>query len=128
MFTSPMVNLYTRDITAACGFYRDQLGFVETFRTPRDGVPTHVEFKLEGFMLALSTVEAARSVHGVEASPGSPVLSLVLWTDVVDAQCARLADAGAPVIQPPHETGNNNRNALLRDPDGNLVELVAKRL
>jgi len=25
-----------------------------------------------------------------------------------------------------HDTGNNNRNALLRDPDGNLVEIVAK--
>jgi hypothetical protein len=31
------------------------------------------------------------------------------------------------VIQPPRDTGNNNRNALLRDPDGNLVETVAKR-
>jgi lactoylglutathione lyase len=30
------------------------------------------------------------------------------------------------MLQPPHETGNNNRNALLRDPDGNLVEIVAK--
>ena len=30
-------------------------------------------------------------------------------------------------VKPPHDTGNNNRNALLRDPDGNLVEIVAKR-
>jgi hypothetical protein len=28
--------------------------------------------------------------------------------------------------QPPHDTGNN-RNALLNDPDGNLVEIVSKR-
>jgi len=26
-----------------------------------------------------------------------------------------------------HDTGNNNRNALLRDPDGNLVEIVSRR-
>jgi lactoylglutathione lyase len=31
------------------------------------------------------------------------------------------------VVQPPHDTGSRNRNALLRDPDGNLVEIVAKR-
>jgi len=31
-----------------------------------------------------------------------------------------------PVVQPPHNTGDNNRNALLRDSDGNLVEIVAK--
>lgn len=34
---------------------------------------------------------------------------------------------GVPALQPPHDTGSNNRNALLRDPDGNLVEIVAKR-
>ena len=38
----------------------------------------------------------------------------------------QLKSAGVPVVQPPHDTGNNNRNALLRDPDGNLVEIVAK--
>jgi lactoylglutathione lyase len=38
-----------------------------------------------------------------------------------------LAAAEVPTVQPPHDTGNNNRNALLRDPDGNLVEIVAKR-
>ena len=51
---------------------------------------------------------------------------LVVWTDDVDAAFEQLASAGAPVVQPPHNTGNNNRNALLRDPDGNLVEIVAK--
>ena len=51
---------------------------------------------------------------------------LVVWTDDVDTAFERLTNAGVPVVQPPHETGNNNRNALLRDPDGNLVEIVAK--
>jgi Glyoxalase/Bleomycin resistance protein/Dioxygenase superfamily len=40
---------------------------------------------------------------------------------------ADLASAGVPTVQPPHDIGNSNRNALLRDPDGNLVEIVAKR-
>jgi lactoylglutathione lyase len=52
---------------------------------------------------------------------------LVIWTDDVDAAFQKLTAAGTPVEQPPHDTGNNNRNALLRDPDGNLVEIVAKR-
>jgi lactoylglutathione lyase len=51
---------------------------------------------------------------------------LVVWTDDVDNACAELAAGGVPVLQAPHSTGNNNRNALLRDPDGNLVEIVAK--
>ena len=127
MFASALVNLYTRDIEAGIRFYRDLLGFEETFRTPREGTPEHVEFRLDGFTIGLGTVEAARRVHRVEAVPGSPAMSLVVWTDDVDQAYKDLVAAGVPSLQPPHDTGNNNRNALLSDPDGNLVEIVAKR-
>jgi lactoylglutathione lyase len=120
-----MVNLYTRDIEAGLRFYRDLLGFEETFRTPTEGIPEHVELRLDGFMIGLGTVEAARRVHGVEAAPGSPAMVLVLWADNVDRAYEELVAAGTPTVQPPHNTGNN-RNALLRDPDGNLVEIVAR--
>src|SRR5260370_28948291 len=126
MFVSCLVNLYTADIEAGLRFYRDLLGFEETFRTPTEGTPEHVELTLNGFGLGLGTVEAAKRVHGVDASPGSPAMVLVVWTDDVDAAFEQLASAGAPVVLPPRNTGNNNRNALLRDPDGNLVEIVAK--
>jgi lactoylglutathione lyase len=127
VFTSPLVNLYTADIEAGLAFYRDLLGFVETFRIPLEGIPSHVELRLDGFTLGLSTVEAAREVHGVQPAPGSPAMALVIWTDQVDIAYDKLLTAGVAVVQPPHDTGNNNRNALLRDPDGNLVEIVAKR-
>ena len=127
MFVSALVNLYTRDIEAAIRFYRDLLGFAETFRTPVEGEPEHVEMRLDGFTLGLGTVAAARRVHGVDAAPGSPAMVVVVWTDDVDAAYARLRAAGVPAVQPPHDTGNNNRNAMLRDPDGNLVEIVSKR-
>ena len=126
MFTTALVNLYTGDIEAGVRFYRDLLGFEETFRTPREGVPEHVEFHLGGFMVGLGSVEAAKRVHGVDATPGSPAMVVVVWTDDVDAAYAKLVGAGVPSVQPPHDTGNNNRNALLRDPDGNLVEIVSK--
>jgi lactoylglutathione lyase len=126
MFVSGLVNLYTRNIEAGVHFYRDLLGFAETFRTPAEGIPSHVELQLNGFTVGLGTVEAAKMVHGVDAAPGSPAMVLVVWADDVDSAYAELVAAGVPVLQPPHNTGNNNRNALLRDPDGNLVELVAK--
>lgn len=126
MFVSVLVNLYTGDIEAGLRFYRDLLGFAETFRTPVEGVPEHVELQLNGFTLGLGTVEAAKRVHGVDAEPGSPAMVLVVWTDDIDGAYERLSAAGVPVLQPPHDTGNNNRNAMLRDPDGNLVEIVAR--
>ncbi len=127
MFVSPMANLYTNDIEAGLVFYRDLLGFAETFRTPLEGIPTHVELRLDGFTLALSSAEAAREVHGVEAAPGSPAMALVVWTYDLDEAYQKLAAAGTPTVQTPHDSSNNNRSALLRDPDGNLVEIVAKR-
>lgn len=126
MYVTGLVNLYTRDIEAGLHFYRDLLGFTETFRTPAQGTPEHVELRLNGFTVGLGTVEAAARVHSVEAVPGSPAMALVVWTDDVDSACEELAAEGVPVLQSPHDTGNNNRNALLRDPDGNLVEIVAK--
>ena len=126
MFSNAFVNLYSRDVEAGLRFYRDLLGFKETFRTPKEGTPEHVELSLNGFGLGLSSVEAAKRVHGVDASPGSPVMSIVVWTHDVDHAFQRLTTAGAPVVQAPHDSGNNNRNALVRDPDGNLVEIVAK--
>jgi lactoylglutathione lyase len=126
MFADALINVYTRDIQAAAHFYGDLLGLTETFRTPAEGVPAHIEFRVGGFTLGLGTVEAAKQVHHVDAEPGRPAMALVFWTDDVDAEVARLVAAGVPALIPPHDTGNDNRNALLTDPDGNLVEIVAK--
>ncbi|MEV6964200.1 VOC family protein [Hamadaea sp. NPDC051192] len=126
MFETGLVNLYTRDIEAGIRFYRDLLGLTETFRTPVEGVPEHVELRAGGFTIGLGTVAAAKRVHGMDAEPGRPAMVLVLWADDVDKEFERLAAAGVPVVQPPHDTGNDNRNALIQDPDGNLVEIVSK--
>jgi lactoylglutathione lyase len=126
VFVSGFVNLYTADIEAALRFYRDQLGFEETFRTPNEA-PEHVELTLNGFMLGLGTVESATRVHGVDPSPGVAAMVVVAWADDVDTAFEGLQAAGVPVLQPSHDTGNDNRNARLQDPDGNLVEIVGKR-
>ncbi len=72
----------------------------------------HVEMTPGAFVLGLGTVEAA---------------VVVFWTDDVHETFAKLAAAGVPAAAEPHDRGNNNRNALVRDPDRNLVELAAKR-
>src|SRR3954447_10969169 len=113
MFVDALINLYTNDIGAGIRFYRDLLGLEETFRTPREGSPAHIEFRVGGFTLALSTVAAAKSEHRVDATPGAPAMAVVLWTDNVDETYARLTAAGVPSVVPPRDKGGN-RNALLK--------------
>ena len=127
MFKEGFVNLYTRDIEAGIHFYRDLLGFKETFRTPKEGTPEHVELTLNGFGVGLGTVEAAKRRHEVDAAPGTPAMVLVIWTDDLEKSFELLKSAGTRVVRPPHNVGSSNRSALLRDPDGNLVEMVAKK-
>ena len=127
MVISGLVNVYTRDIRAALEFYQGVLGLPESFRTPKDGTPEHVEMTAGGFVLAVSTVEAAERVHQVTVEAGRPAMSLVFWVDDVDATFEAVSAAGASVLTAPHDAGNNNRNAVVRDPDGTLVEFVAKR-
>ncbi|MGN6576385.1 MAG: VOC family protein [Nocardioides sp.] len=127
MITSGLVNVFTHDIEAALAFYQGVLKLPESFRTPREGTPEHVEMTAGGFVLALSTAEAAQRVHGLAAEPGRPAMSLVFWVDDVDAAFDAAIAAGAPAVTAPHDAGNDNRNAVVRGPDGTLVELVAKR-
>ncbi|WP_114201686.1 VOC family protein [Janibacter anophelis] len=127
MITSGLVNVFTHDVTRALAFYAGDLGLSETFRTPTTGVPEHVELSAGGFVLALSSAEAARRVHGMDVQVGAAAMSLVFWVDDVDVIYGELTDRGVPGVTEPHDTGNDNRNAVVRDPDGTLVELVAKR-
>ena len=51
---------------------------------------------------------------------------IIEWqVDDVDAEYARLQDAVTELAQPPTTLPWGNRSALLRDPDGNLVNLYA---
>jgi catechol 2,3-dioxygenase-like lactoylglutathione lyase family enzyme len=129
MFRAPQVNLYAADVEAAVAFYRDLLGFTETFRTPQQGTPAHVELRLDGFTLGLASVDSLRAVHGVNVpvGPGRRA-ELVLWTDDTDAAFASVTAMGATVLSSPHDFPSASlRAAWIADPDGNPVQLVTRR-
>ena len=125
MFTDAMTNLFTPDIDRATAFYRDLVGFTQTFQYPATGQPEHAEFRLGTFMLALSSVEAARTVSLPEPRRGNPA-ELVVWCDDVDAELAKLTAAGTPVLVEPFEHVAGHRRASVADPDGNWVTLVGE--
>ena len=132
MFRNPQVNTYVQDVEATVRFYTEELGFVETFRTPRSGPPDHVEVRLDGLVLGFASIEAARSVHGLDVDAGPKRAEVVVWTDDVDAAFDRLVARGATVISQPHnfdvDTVGRLCVAWLTDPDGGAVQLASEVL
>jgi catechol 2,3-dioxygenase-like lactoylglutathione lyase family enzyme len=126
VFRTPMINLYSLDLPRALAFYRG-LGFVETFRTPQDGPPAHVEVTLDGFTIGIATVEAAVAEHGLRPELDGRAIEVVLWTDDTDRAFAELTAGGAPVLSPPHDFLEDLRSAWVADPDGNPIQLVQRR-
>ena len=127
-FTDPAINYYVDDVERAVRFYTEHFGFVETFRTPKDGPPDHVEVRLGGLILGLASKAAGQAMHGLPlGSGGPPRAEVVIWTTEVDAAYAELIALGVPSVSPPHNFLGMLRAAWVMDPDGNPVEIVARR-
>lgn len=127
MFRDPQINLYVTDAEVSAGFYRHHFGFTETFRTPRDGAPMHVELQLGGLTLGVATFDSLREIHGVAAGAG-PSAEVVVWTDDLEAAYATLQSAGVRTLAAPHDFLDGAlRAAWVADPDGHPVQMVSRR-
>ena len=125
-FRTPAINVYSHDVMRLVRFYAG-LGFRETFRTPDEGSPAHVEVTLDGFTLGIAAVDAAIAHHGLRPDLGGRPVEIVLWTDATDRAYARLTAGGAPSLSPPHDFLADLRAAWVADPDGNPIQLVQHR-
>jgi catechol 2,3-dioxygenase-like lactoylglutathione lyase family enzyme len=128
MFSTPQVNIYSEDVDNSVEFYRG-FGFEETFRTPRDGPPIHVELALDGFKVGIAAASSAVADHGLDLDLSKPGrgMEILLWTDDTDAAFAGLVAAGARVLSEPHDWLGTLRVAWVADPDDNPIELVQRR-
>jgi catechol 2,3-dioxygenase-like lactoylglutathione lyase family enzyme len=124
-FRDPQVNLYVADIERSLRFYRDVLGFREKFRTPKEGVPSHVELGIGSLTLGLATFEALRRDHGISTGPGPPRGEIALATSDVDGAFGWSTSQGAPSLRPPADFGGYLRDARVADPDGNPIVFFA---
>jgi|SRR5208282_1060097 len=126
MFKDPSINVLTHDVPRLAAFY-GRLGFRETYRTPMEGSPVHVEVALDHFTIGISSVEAAIKDHGLKPNLGGHPIAILLWTDDVDAAHARFVAEGAPSLRAPHDFRPDLRTAWVADPDGNPINLAQRR-
>lgn len=125
-FTDPQVNLYAADIERSLRFYRDVLGLAETFRSPTEGTPDHVELRLGPLRLGVATIPALARDHGIRTGPGAPRVELVLFTGDVDGAYGWATSKGVPSLSPPHDFGGYVHSARVADPDGNPIGFTTR--
>jgi predicted enzyme related to lactoylglutathione lyase len=113
------VSIYVHDISQGEAFYRDVLGFQVAGRP----APFLVELEHDGVPLVLCAAERATSGHYTKDA--STVLGIA--TDDVAKDAERLRAKGATVLfDEPQDFPVGKFNAV-KDPSGNVIELLEFR-
>ena len=133
------VAISTPDADRLLAFYRDVLGFEEVmdFTWPPGTDAADRITALDGSSARQIMLRKGASClelfqfHAPEPAPGDPrrpvcdhgITHLCLEVDDIDAEYARLRDAGMEFHCGPQELGPGLHTTYGRDPDGNVVEL-----
>ena len=108
--------IWSEDLANLLSFYRDVLGLPVGIQ-----IPGFVVFgNLDAPALALGTHS---EVRGRNADAARHMVGLT--TDDVRADWKRLKDAGVEFVEDPTDYGQH-RIATLRDPEGNLIQLLER--
>ncbi|OWJ61264.1 VOC family protein [Paraburkholderia caledonica] len=116
------VRVVTRYIDGLVEFYQ-RLSGIEAVR-PADGF---AEMRFEGATLAISS-EHLIELFNVGAATAAANQSAILEFEVenVDAVFERMKASGTNIVMPTTLMPWGNRSLLLRDPDGNLVNIFSR--
>ncbi|MDP4334708.1 VOC family protein [Curtobacterium sp. A7_M15] len=116
------IRIITDDLDGMVAFYERVTG-----TTARRPAPVFAEIVTGGLVLALATPTTV-AMLGADAPRASAAGSVIVefLVDDVDATFGRLQDGLDDVVLPPTTMPWGNRSALLRDPDGTLVNLFSR--
>jgi HAD superfamily hydrolase (TIGR01509 family) len=121
------VGIEVLDLYVVERFYRVALGFAVRTRYVSRNTPGLRTVFLERDGVLLELLERPRPDGFLARRTAAPD-HLSLEVPDVDAEHARLAALAFPgaVLSPPRDTGDGFREAVVRDPEGNVVELGAR--
>ncbi len=120
MTTFASARIVTDDVDRLTAFYEHVTGLTAT-----RPVPVFAEFRTAAGTLAISSSQLTDSLYGADVVQAAANRTVFLEFQVpdVDAEYARLREL--EFVQQPTTMPWGNRSAVLRDPDGNLVNLFA---
>ncbi len=116
------IRLVTNNIDSLVSFYTMLTGAAAARLAP-----DFAEIRLEGAIVAISTERAVQQFNvGAATAAANRSAILEFQVDDVDAVRTRLADAPINFVMQPTNQPWGNRSMLLRDPDGNLINIFAR--
>ncbi len=116
------IRIISRDVDALAAFYERVTG-----TTAARPAPVFAEIRTGGAVLAIADPVTVAMLGDAAPVPGGSAGAIVEFlVDDVDARFARLAPDERDVVLPPTTMPWGNRSTILRDPDGNLVNLFTR--
>jgi uncharacterized glyoxalase superfamily protein PhnB len=116
------IRLVTKDIDSLVSFYTLLTGAAAARLAP-----DFAEIRLEGAIVAISTERAVQQFNaGAATAAANHSAILEFQVNDVDAVRTRLTDAPINYVMQPTDQPWGNRSMLLRDPDGNLINIFAR--
>jgi len=117
-----VLDLFTEEL-----FYRTALGFSPRYRYVSRNSPGLRTVFLERDGVSLELLERPRGPDFLERRASAPD-HLSFEVDDVDREFARLSALGFPrmMLKAPRDTGDGFREAEIRDPEGNVIELSTR--
>jgi uncharacterized glyoxalase superfamily protein PhnB len=116
------IRLVTNDLERLISFYSLLTGVTATRLAAE-----FAELRLEGATLAISSERLVKQFNaGVAIAAANRSAILELQVDDVDGVRARLGDAPLDYAMEPTLMPWGNRSMLLRDPDGNVINLFSR--
>jgi uncharacterized glyoxalase superfamily protein PhnB len=115
------LRLVTHDLDRLAAFYAPLTGVAATRLTP-----DFAEIRLAGVVLALSTERPIRQFNaGAAIAAANRSAIIEFQVEDVDGLNENLSDPSIDRVMAPTDMPWGNRSMLLRDPDGNLVNIFA---
>ena len=123
------VAVWARDLERLCAFYVEALAGRSgpLYENPRTGFRSYfVSFDGGARLELMSRADVASPRAPADAAPGlAHVAFRVGSREAVDTTVARLEAAGAAITSRPRTTGDGCYEAVIEDPEGNRLEIVA---